>query len=101
MANFLEQIWYDNDGSRWRFDMRYDLANGYRSLAAILIMSAATISLTGAGGCAGQAATTEPADAALKDPMDYSPDIPKSDMSGTGTMNTKSFDKDMNDLLNP
>jgi hypothetical protein len=81
--------------------MRYNLANGYRSLAAVLLMAATATALAGAGGCVGQAATTEPADAALKDPMNYSPDIPNSDMSGTGTTNTKSFDKDLNDLLNP
>jgi hypothetical protein len=80
--------------------MRYNLVNGYRSLTAVLFVATA-IAIAAAGGCAGAGATTEPADAALNDPMNYTPSMPKTDMTGTGTLDTKTFDKDMNDLLNP
>jgi hypothetical protein len=80
--------------------MRCNLVNDYRSLAAAMLVAGVVLA-GGSFGCADSGATTEPADAALKDPMNYTPSIPNTDMRGTGTMDTKSFDKDINDLLNP
>ncbi|HEX4124413.1 MAG TPA: hypothetical protein VHY37_06780 [Tepidisphaeraceae bacterium] len=86
--------------------MRYNLTGSYRSLAGLAaVLLAATLMSGGIAGCASNAGvggTNEPSDQALKDPMDYSPDIPNTDMNtGGNTLDTKSFDKDVNDLFNP
>jgi hypothetical protein len=83
--------------------MRCMRAQSYRSLALLALAGIAAA----AAGCADTGPTTEPGaydrgSAALKDPMNYSPDIPNTDMDpGNNNLDHKTLNKDWNDFLNP
>jgi hypothetical protein len=80
--------------------MRFQVAASYRSLAAALTIATAIVCGSGNVGCASAPAATQPADAALNDPMNYTPSMPNTDSNFSGG-DSKTIGKDINDLLNP
>jgi hypothetical protein len=70
--------------------------------------AAAPAFVTGVGGCAGDPATTQPTttaerqDEALRDPMNYKPQVPGPDGADDfGHMDSNGLKKDLNDVFNP